>query len=788
MADSTSPRSDRVTRVAVSKSARRLPERFGITAPATTFLGRERQIAEIGDLLNRRGARLLTLIGPGGAGKTRLALAVANTAAESFPDGVVVVGLAGLADPEFFLATAGQALGLRDGGEDPIARLGTLLGERKLLLVLDNIEHLVEATPPLVDLLAACPGLTILGTSRVVLRLSGEHVYPVPPLLLPEPDQPLNPADALQPEAVAPFVQRARTADPTFELTPDNAPAVAEIVRRLDGLPLAIELAAARTPHLPPDALLARLERRLAMLVGGPRDQPARLQTMRQAIDWSHQLLTPVEQLVFRRLAVFAGGFTLDAAEAIVPAAGQLDIEVLEVLTALVDNSLVRIEPGPRYMMLEMVLEFARERLATSGDEANTRERHGHYFCELMEAIAPYLQWQADTAGSIARIEADLDNVRAALAWSSKRDPSNTFARLAVAMESFWAVRGRLAEGCAWSDRALEASDACPLPLRASVVRAAAWIARYQCELDRAEALGRRGLALSREHGDPLGIAHAIVLLGYVEDHRGNFVSARAYHERARAIAEELGEAVWIAWAMRNVGAQIRMSGEPETAEIWFDEALARFQQGGFTYGVGVVKSDLAAIAASRGATARAASLWLDRLVPTWDAQGLRDGLEALGGIAATCGQMATAAFLLGAAEAQRTRLGVVLMPRQTAPHDALVETVRSALDAASFDSAWRDGQRLSSEEARSVAIDAAHILARSGERKPGATARDYGLTRRELEVLRFVVRGSTNREIAAALFISAPTVKRHLTNLYGKLGVESRAEAAAYASSHELA
>ncbi len=324
-----------------------------VTIPLTALVGREREAGEVTALLRDEGVRLLTLTGPGGVGKTRLALDVAANVAGSFPDGVRFVALAPVTDPGLVLPTIAQALGAREAGDEPLeARVRAFLRGRGLLLVLDNFEQVVEDAPVVAHLLAACPHLTVLVTSRVRLRLSGEHDYAVPPLGLAGRDDAPSVEEVAGAEAVRLFVARARAVRSDFALTEENAPAVAEICRRLDGLPLATELAAARVKVLPPSALLARLERRLPVLTGGGRDLPARQRTMRDTIAWSHHLLTPDEQRLFRRLAVFAGGFTLEAAEAIVPAEGEPPVDVLESLATLVDNSLVRVETGPRYSML----------------------------------------------------------------------------------------------------------------------------------------------------------------------------------------------------------------------------------------------------------------------------------------------------------------------------------------------------------------------------------------------------------------------------------------------------
>src|SRR5215204_4636370 len=403
----------------------------------TPLVGREKEVAQVCDLLRGEATRLLTLTGPGGTGKTRLALQAAADLLEDFTDGTFFVQLATLSEAELFLSAVAETLGVRETAEQPLDEsLKDYFHERQLLLILDNFEQVLGAAPTVTELLAGAPGLKVLATSRAPLGLYGEHEFPVPPLTLPDLKRPPPLERLTQYEAVGLFVERARALKPDFSITNESAPAVAEICVRLDGLPLAIELAAARIKMLPPKAMLQRLTSRLKLLTGGARDLAERQRTLRATIEWSHALLDEGEQVLFGRLAVFSGGRTLEAIEAICDAEGDLPVDAFEGVSSLLDKSLLRQEEGsngePRFVMLETIHEYARERLKASGESEETRRLHAEYFLALAEEAEPELSG-ADQLACLERLEAEHDNMRAALAWSLEKEPE-TALRLAGAL------------------------------------------------------------------------------------------------------------------------------------------------------------------------------------------------------------------------------------------------------------------------------------------------------------------------------------------------------------------
>jgi predicted ATPase/DNA-binding CsgD family transcriptional regulator len=771
----------------------------GLPTPLTSFVGREREIAAVAATLRREDVRLLTLTGPGGIGKTRFAIRVASEIAADFRDGVWFVPLGPVDDPGLVASTIAQALSLRETGSRTAEEaIREFLQDRQTLLVLDNFEHVLDAGPAVAGLLTACPALTILVTSRAVLGVSGEHDVAVQPLSLPGPttEEAIGQAHdfghVASSDAIRLFVERATAADPGFALDATNAADVAALCARLDGLPLAIELAAARVRSLPPSAMLRRLDRRLALLTGGPRDQPARLRSMRDAIAWSYDLLSPAERALFRRLAVFVGGCTLEAAEAIATAPGDLGMGVLEGVMSLVDKSLLRQEPGPdgepRYLMLETVREFTLECLIACGEAQAVGQRHAEHIATRVEALTwPPLPWQADPASTLARLDADQDNIRAALTWAAEQGAATAFVRLGVALPEYWRMRGQLIEGRRWLERAMAVREEVSVPLRAAAVRAAGWAARYQGDHHRAKALAEEAVAMARELDDPLGLTYALSLLGFVAEDREEFTHALALHEEARATATIVDDPAWLAWTLRNVGWLTYRCGAVSRGERQLEEALALFRRAGHHHGPAVILADLGDIALTRGELARAAGLWQAKLDEEWDAVGIRWAVEALAEVAVAYGENESAARLFGAAETLRERLGLSLVPARAAKYEADVAATRAALGEMAFAAAWEAGRTLPERQLREEAARIARDMAMVDHIGGDEVSLRLELTPRELDVLRQVAAGRSNREIAEVLFISVPTVKRHITNILAKLALPSRSALTAYAHTHGL-
>jgi predicted ATPase/class 3 adenylate cyclase len=550
----------------------------------TTFLGRGREIADISDLLAEN--RLLTLTGPGGTGKTRLSLEVAGRMLGQYPDGVFFVELATTTEPGLVPATIGQTLGLPDrGGRSSVDRLIDYIGKRRMLLVLDNFEQVTGAAPSINALLSACPNLAVITSSRSVLHISGEQEYPVPPLGLPDPAHLPPLAQLSQFEAVALFIERARSVKPDFDVTNENAPAVAEICVRLDGLPLAIELAAARIRLFTPQSMLNRLENRLALLAGGAQDLPERQQTLRGAIAWSHDMLDEADRSLFACLSVFVGGAGLEAVEEVCGA--EVGSEVLDTMGSLVEKSLVRQSEGldgePRFGMLETIREFALEQMAARGGADELRRRHAEMFAALAEALSARVM-ASDKGTTLDRIEQDHDNLRAAMAWAIETGAADTAMRLGSALWRFWQMRGYLQEGLDRLEQALALPHSHDHPQRrADSLSAAAGVAYWLAEGDHARELYTEEIEARRALGDQRGLAEALYGISFTWSVRGLLeerIEQRAvtYINEARDLFQAIGDSAGVGrceWAIANVAWGV---GHPAEAMRHGRKALAVFE------------------------------------------------------------------------------------------------------------------------------------------------------------------------------------------------------------------
>lgn len=773
-----------------------------LPAPLTPLVGRRLEVEAAATML-RQGARLLTLTGPGGVGKTRLAIEVAASVAGAFPDGVAFVELAPVRNPSLVATAVGQAMGFGAwdqllAGAGPVA---VLRDSKDHLLVLDNFEHVLDAAPFVAELLAACPGLRVLTTSRIPLRISGERLLLVMPLGLPDAaagDQDGPSLEAVgASEAVALFVQRARAVAPGFVLAETNAEVVAEICRRLDGLPLALELAAVRTRVLSPAALLARMERRLPLIAEGSRDQPDRLRTMDDAITWSHDLLCPAEQILFRRLAVFSGGFTLEAAVVVGrnpedTAVGN-EASLIDTLEALIDQGMVmatgQTRAGmakPRFRMLETVREYAVERLAEGGDEASMRAAHAEYYLRWVEEIAPDLMEGRHLAALLDGLEGEHANLQVALEHLIETGNANASARLAGGLAPFWLFHSHRGEGRRWLDRVMELGQEMSVPpaVWVRVVGGAAVLAFAQADYGPAEALAKAELALWDELGDRWGGATALNLLGAVARAQGAFDQAAERCEDALGRFREAGDPARVALSQCNLGILAYWRGDFERATTLLEEAIDSYAEAGdlFAYGIAVALSDLGLVSCDRGDHARAASLFAESL-GHWRVVGTREGLvdwlTRVATLAVAVAQPQHAPRLFGAAEAVSETIGYALEGPERTRHGRAMATARRALGDLDFARLWEEGRELSAAQAVEQAGPLLAALATTsavttGKAAPGA------LTKRERDILRLVVEGRTDKAIADQLQISHRTASRHVARVLAKLGVASRAEAAA--------
>jgi predicted ATPase/DNA-binding XRE family transcriptional regulator len=688
------------------------PGTTSLPIPLTSLLGREREIGVLRDLLRQEDVRLLTLTGPGGVGKTRLALTVARESAADFADGVIFVPLESIRDPGLVGSAIAHAAGLRVLGSRSLWELlAAHLQPRHVLLVLDNLEQVLDAAPLIADLLATCPHQTVLATSRAVLRLSGEHDFRVPPLPVPALNRMTTLDDLAGIAAVQLFVQRARATDPAFALDDTNATAVVEIVRRLDGLPLAIELAAARITLLPANSMLARLDPRLPLLAGGSRDLPARLRTMRDAIAWSYDLLAPSEQALFRRLSVFAGGFTLEAAEVV---GGELDGHVLAIVKSLIDQSLVRqlVPMGGeyRFAMLETVREFALERLESHGESELARAAHAAHFLHLAEQAAA-ANFGPQESTWLDRLEAERSNLRAAQDWFEQATEAELALRLVAACFRFWRVRGPVAEGRAAMERALTLSGHPSDDLCVLVTLFAGELAYVQGNRAADRERLEEALAQARQLNDPAVLAFALQSNARVMLEQGNESEAETLWEQAVSLARSLDERSvafpYVPSMLEHLGFLARCRGDLGRAAVLTEEALAWTERMDFEWSAAMTVGSLAAVAREQGERGRAVSLYRVSLRRTWAQRDRRNFASVLFGFALTVAQSGhpePAAQLCGTAEAlldaDATSLPIVGRPDR---HRVFI-LLRGVLSEERFAAAQAAGQGLSPEQALALA------------------------------------------------------------------------------------
>lgn len=743
----------------VAPSPASLPRAPGILpAQPNAFIGREREVDEARDLLLRQEVRLLSMTGPPGIGKTRLALQVAAGLKAELADGVFFVALAPVSDPALVAPAIALSLGLREASGEPLDEvLRGYLRERQILLVLDNFEQVVAAKPLLMDLLAGAPRLKLLVTSRTLLRVYGEHEFPVPVMSLPGSPALSSPERLGEFEAVRLFVERARAARPTFALTEQNGPIVAEICARLDGLPLAIELAASRIKVLTPQAMLGRMGSRLKLLSGGPRTLSSRGQTLHDAIAWSYDLLEAAEKSLFRRLAVFVGGWSLEAAEQVcrigsadggvrnepyAETVSTIPHSIIDALESLADHSLVRREDGSdesRFRMLETIREYALERLLESGEAVEVRGRYVAFYRDMVEEAEPQIQG-AEQGTWLDRLEVEHGNIRAALELSLGSGDVETAARISSALRRFWYLHGHMSEGRRWLEQVLAAGEL-PPGLHARVLHGLGTLTWSQGEYEAARTHFRASLEISRELDDKHGVANMLHNLAVAALPLGEYDEAQALHEESMQLFRELGDRWSIALSLANLGLVALNRGEYERAHDLLEESLALRRDLGEKQSVAQSLNNLGIVVRCRGDYARAYSLHAEGLAiftelgDGWSIalshahlglaalgqgdnstasghfiRGVRIGdelgarqviapcLEGLAGVSARTGK-GDAALLFGAAEAIRESTGAPIAPADRPDYERNLAAARDSASPETFERAWGEGRRLTLQQ-----------------------------------------------------------------------------------------
>src|SRR6266540_1966218 len=771
-----------------------------LPAQPTPFIGREKERMLVRVLLRRADVRLLTLCGPGGTGKTRLALQVAVELLDDFPDGVVVVTLASISDPALVMPTIAKALGVMEAGDQPlVALLSDALRDQHLLLLLDNFEQVLPAAEEIAALLAATHGLKMIVTSRAALHLSWEREFAVPPLAAP--DRALLPSldQITRYDAVMLFVARAQAVNADFALTEENVAAVAEICRRLDGLPLAIELATARSKLFTPQTLLARLDRRLALLTGGSQDLPVRQRTLRSTIDWSYNLLEPWEQTLFARLAVFAGGCTVEMAEAVCSGIGDTATAVLDGLQSLVDKTLLQQTQGytseSRFVMLETIHEYALELLMAGGEAPAMQRKHAEVFLALAEMAESELEG-ADQGAWLSQLQQEHDNLRAALDWVVEHGDADTGLRFARALRLFWFMRGHLTEGRRRLAQILKLMGG-SAAARAKALDSAGFLARYQGDYAAAAAIINESLTIWRTLGDNQGIADALSNLGYVTLHQGDYVAARVMYEESLDLNRSLRNEQGYADCLSHLGSAAFYQGDTGTAQALHEESLAIWRRLGDVEGATYALYNLGDVLFAQGDYAAAALRFKESLTASVELGwpwGIVCAVEGVAGLAAYYERNEVAIQLAGFAARLRKNIAIPLSLARQAVLARWLAPARQALSGAAHVAALEAGEALTLEQAVDRAFAELALGADTVTRvQPHAPIHplqvDYGgLTVREREVAALIAEGRSNRTIAAALVVGVKTVEAHTSRILTKLGFSSRAQIAAWVVAKGLA